>query len=465
MRDRALPAGVSRRVVVNLIVLGLIGVALAAWAATNVLSIDAITRPYTISGDFPNAVGLQPRFEVAYLGVAVGSVSSVSLSDGHDVVRMKIDHGITLPVGLTAAASRASVVGEPYVELSPPLGYPGKGPFVRPGYVIPASATSVPVSYKDVFTGLDRLLQAAPPQALGSLVHELAVGLDGRGNTIRQIIENTDALTTSLGANSGTIDQAIGDLTTLSQTLADHSGSLTTSLNNLATVSQSLAQSRQQIDALLSTAPGFTGQLATVLNSSDSSLGCILDALGQISTTVANPQDLAALETVLDQAPGLMTALGTSDAQSPIGEFFHGSARFNVNGPTISLYATPQTLPGVPTVPLCPAGSSQNAAGPVASTGAGGQAGAHAGTVPVPTVTPRHGLAGSPPSPNKRTPPSHALIIALAIAAIVLILIGLVLFRPWRLLVAFRPTKPAAAPTPNGGADSETADPAGGAQP
>jgi hypothetical protein len=247
--------------------------------------------------------------------------------------------------------------------------------------------------------------------------------------------------------------------------LADHSASLSSSLNNLAALTDSLAQSNQQIAALVKNVPGFTGQLATVLNSSTGSLGCVLDALGQISTTLSGPNELAALQTVLDQASGLETALNTATAQSPIGEFLHGSARINVNGPPIPLYATAKTLPGVPTVPSCPSSTPPNATGPIASTGAGGSAGVHAGSEPVPVVTPHHGLASSPHSPTTGTPASHLLLLALIIAAIVLALLALIIFRPWRLLVARRVSGSKPPHTPTDTLATEATKKVGGTEP
>src|SRR5581483_11737418 len=98
-------------------------------------------------------------------------------------------------VGLTAAASRQSAIGEPYVALSPPAGYADGGPYLKSGYTITLAQTSVPLSYEDLFASLDHLAAAVQPSALNSLLHELALALNGRADTIRQLIGNTSDLT------------------------------------------------------------------------------------------------------------------------------------------------------------------------------------------------------------------------------------------------------------------------------
>ncbi|HEY2430403.1 MAG TPA: MCE family protein [Acidimicrobiales bacterium] len=422
----------TRRVVANLVIFAVLGVALAAWAATNVVQIGALSHPYAISADFPSSPGLRPDFEVAYLGVKVGRVVSVRLAPGEAVVHLDIDRGVHLPVGLQAAASRQSPVGEPYVALSPPPGYVNGGPYVTAGYVIPLARTSAPLSYEDVFASLDRLAAAVPPQALAVLLHELAAGLDGRAGTIRDLLANTDALTASLATNAPQIDQLIGDLTQLTHTLADHRDALGSGLDNLAAVTAGLAQSRQAIDTLLTTAPGFAAEVDTILAQSTGNLGCLLDGLGTVAGVLGDPRHIAALEQVLAVAPRLVGDIPAIESQTSSGPMLYGTGSFNLSGAPLPVYPTPRQLPAAKTAPPCAAAiTPPGAVGPV-SSGAGGRAGPHAGPGTVPAGVPPGAMTLERPSSTK--PIGGRSWPVWVIVALAVLLLLLALTRPWRLI-------------------------------
>jgi phospholipid/cholesterol/gamma-HCH transport system substrate-binding protein len=422
----------SRRVIANLVIFAILGLVLAGWAATNVLSIDAITHPYGVTAEFASSPGLHSNFEVAYLGVKVGQIAGVRLQPGQAVVALRIDRGVKLPVGLTAAASRQSAIGEPYVALSPPAGYVDGGPYIKPGYVIGVADTTVPLSYEDVFAALDRLAAAVPPQDLDTLLHELALSLNGRADTIRQLLENSDALTTTLAANAGQVDQLIGDLTELTHTLAANRGAIGTSLDNLAAVTATLAQSRADIASLLATAPGFAAQVNAILATSEGSLGCLLDGLGGVATVLSSPAQVQALEHLLTMAPSLLPLIPEIETQTATGPMLRGSAHINAGGPPVPVYATPRTLPPVPKVPVCPATSVPAAGSPSVAAGSASPSVAGFGPNTVPTVEPGRTVTAARPSSTKVIP-GHSYPVALLVILVVLLLV-LTVTRPWRLV-------------------------------
>ena len=72
----------SRRIFANLITFVVVGGLFIVWAATSLLKLDAIEKPYKVKADFSNAVGLLPGSEVDYLGVTYGTVSQVERITG-----------------------------------------------------------------------------------------------------------------------------------------------------------------------------------------------------------------------------------------------------------------------------------------------------------------------------------------------------------------------------------------------
>src|SRR3546814_11909260 len=96
------------------------------------------------------------------MGVPIGSIDRVQLSAGHVRVDIDVDRGVELPEGLSAAVRRRSAVGESYIALDPPAD--ADAPDIDPtsGYTIPLERTTVPLSYGQLFSSVDDLVEAVP---------------------------------------------------------------------------------------------------------------------------------------------------------------------------------------------------------------------------------------------------------------------------------------------------------------
>src|SRR5438477_3751713 len=108
----------TRRHLVNLILVGVVGVVAIAWAAVGLAGIR-FSKPKTITVDLAQTGGALPGAEVAYLGIPIGKVSSARLTP--DAVELKL---AVRPKGPMARELRADVrqkssLGEPFVDLSP----------------------------------------------------------------------------------------------------------------------------------------------------------------------------------------------------------------------------------------------------------------------------------------------------------------------------------------------------------
>ena len=88
---------IPRRVWVNLAVFFGLFAVLANWALRNVLSLDVIERPYSITATFESSPGLRANVEVTYLGVRVGTIDSIHLEPTGVVAAIDIDRGTELP--------------------------------------------------------------------------------------------------------------------------------------------------------------------------------------------------------------------------------------------------------------------------------------------------------------------------------------------------------------------------------
>ena len=391
----------NRRIAINLGVFAIIGVLLAYWAVTNVVSFDFIDRPYKVTAQFATSPGLSSNFEVTYLGQKIGAIEKVELADKAVTVTMKIDRDIEVPKAVDAAVRRKSAVGEPYVDLSPTAGTnPDVGPRLAGGDNIPIERTSTPLAYSDLFRAVNDLVAAADPTDLRTLVHELAVGVDGRADSFRQTVVGLDQITRDLADNAGLLDQVFTDLTQLTNTFASHSDSIATSFDNLAALSATLAQSKQDVNALLDGAPTLGNLVAEILAKSKGPLGCTLDALGTVGTKLDGPT-IDALSHVIELSPKFLFVLQGLVTDNGI----HGRLLFNTgsNGPLV--YAEPLTPPVVPDVPACAAVPSVGTGSPSAGTAGSATPVAPAPTGATPDASrPRTATPVTPTTPSSTKP-------------------------------------------------------------
>ncbi|MEV4071459.1 MCE family protein [Nonomuraea fuscirosea] len=343
------------RILLNLGFFVLLGIVMTVWAFSTIIKLDAIERPYRVSAEFVSSPGLIRGFDVAYLGVRVGKIGDVRLAPGKIVVGLDIDREIRLPKGVTAEVRRKSAIGEPYVELSPPAAGV-TGPVLAAGDTIPLARTTVPLDYKKLFEGVGKLLNAVPPKDADTIVHELAVALDGRAPAIRRIIDNAHTLTGTLADNTEVLDDLAVQLTRLTHTLAGKRGQLASGITDLSTVTATLRESRSDLNAFLDHGPGFFAQLDDAVRKSRPGFSCLLTAAGLPHRPAFSAATERNVHHLLSIVP---TALSLSDDISDRrGDTVYGKAAFVFSVPggpqPAEEYAGPLGPPSVPKLRACP---------------------------------------------------------------------------------------------------------------
>ncbi|MEO3788352.1 MCE family protein [Actinocorallia sp. B10E7] len=285
------------RILLNLAVFAVLGVVLCVWALTSIVSVDAIRRPFTVEAEFASSPGLRSDLEVAYLGVRVGTVDDVRLTAGKVVVAMHMDRGVVVPSNAKAAVLRKSAIGEPYIEMEPAEG-PAERP-LRGGDRIPLERTSVAVDYKQLFESVGGLMEAVDPADANTLLHELAVGLEGRDTTLRDLVGDAHQLTGTLAENAELLDQLSVRLTELTGTLADGGPQLAEGLDGLAAFNGELADRRGDLDSILEKGPQFLANTIEMIEAAKPGIKCLLTALGTKAPPLFTPEASAQLSHAL----------------------------------------------------------------------------------------------------------------------------------------------------------------------
>lgn len=427
----------NKRIAVNLLVFGAIGVALSWWAVNNVLQIDVVDRPYTITADFESSPGLQPGFDVGYLGTPIGSIREVDLEDGGVSVRMSIDKGREIPEGSSLAVRRKSAIGEPYVDVVPPENASTDGPFLEAGAHIPVERTTTPLAYAELFDALDDLVSAVPAEDLDTLLSELAIGLDGRSEDLRRLITGSSDALDTFAEHSELIEEFTANMADLVGTLSEHRTQLGQGLDNSVAVTGSLSAANADLQRVLTDGNSLSNRVADLLAESKPEVTCALGDLSELAIRLGRDDLLGAIEQLLATGPDALAVFqdqadGGVIANEADGPYVRAIPPLNIGGENaVPVYDEPRELPEVAAVAACPdldAVGAPAGSDTVDSTGTGGT------TADSPAVDPGapDETAGEQASSQQQTDrdrfnPFVIVFVLLALAAIAAI-------RPWRWL-------------------------------
>jgi phospholipid/cholesterol/gamma-HCH transport system substrate-binding protein len=344
----------TRRTKINLVWFGFVSLLFIGWAIRNILPLDFVERPYTIKAEFASSLGMQAGNEVAYLGVHYGAVSSVDRMPGGVKVTMKIDRDKHIPAGSTAHLFRKSAIGEQYVDFAPPEGYKGPGgPWIAPGDNVPMARTTVPLEFSELLRSASRLVSQVDPAAVDTVVHELAVGLNGRTDSLRALTEAGDDLSATLAGKTEALDRLAENNTRLTRVVTEHRGSLGDSLSDLREVSASLRAARGDLAKLLDEGGPLLRQVADIVANNKGNLDCDLKVLERVVDATTTPERLQGLATLLRNAKAGFGGLwDTRDVESDGSVWIRVGLIANPNNPPPQ-YVPPNQVPPAPAVKPC----------------------------------------------------------------------------------------------------------------
>jgi len=344
----------SRRVLVNLVFFNAVFLAMLVWAAQNIITIDAIERPYEITGDFASTSGVLPNAEVTYLGVHYGQVSDVDRIPEGVRITMKIDRGKEIPSASIARIFRKSAIGEPYIDFVPSDEYDeGTTAPIEPGDHVPVERTTVPLEFSELLRSASDLIASIEPETVRSLLLELSTALDGRGESLRTLTTSMDELTATFVERTDQLDRLAENNTRLVSVLADHRLSLGASMTDLRTLTETLQRIDGDTRALLDGGPDFLRTTADLVADQKQNLDCLLSDLDPILRTLAGPDQLDQLSQVLARGPLAFGLTAATIDQEADGPWVRVNLLVDPAGEPAEQYIPPRSLPAVPTVPVC----------------------------------------------------------------------------------------------------------------
>ena len=199
----------------------------------------------TVSARFDDVADLAPGAPVMLADVTIGKVEEIELDGTQARVTMSIDSSARLPQGAIARVRRESLLGEKIVDFVIPETVPVDAPLLQDGGEI--LQTEVRPDLEDlVREGVDVLGPIAASE-VATLVDEGAKGFGGRGDELRTMITNFDAIISAYARNTDDIRGVIENMNRFNTILASRAQSHARSVANTA---QSIGMLREEVDRL-----------------------------------------------------------------------------------------------------------------------------------------------------------------------------------------------------------------------
>src|SRR5690606_29913864 len=127
-------------------------------------------------------------------------------------------------------------------------------------------------------------------------IHELAVALDGRSDSLRDLTVSSDALLQTFADNADLLDSLSANSTRLTRTVADKRTAISSAISDLADVAETLRNIEPDTNVLLDRGTELLGQTADLVSDVKQDVDCVLhdlDDVIDVTTTDANLANLS----------------------------------------------------------------------------------------------------------------------------------------------------------------------------
>jgi phospholipid/cholesterol/gamma-HCH transport system substrate-binding protein len=256
---------------------------------------------FRVTAEFGDVLDLVPQSSVKINEVTVGSVEKITLTGWTAKVTMRLPDGTALPDNATAELKQTSLLGEKYIELSPPAGVAPVGR-LRDGDDIPISRTNRNPEVEEVLSALSLLLNGGGVAQLKVIETELNAATHGNEKSIKDLVSQLDTFVGGLDKQKGEIVRAIDNLDKLAAKLAAQKDTIAASLQQFPQGLTILADQRKQLTGMLQSLSRLGAVGTKVIIASRADLEANLKDLGPILANLnkagdALPQSLQLLLT------------------------------------------------------------------------------------------------------------------------------------------------------------------------
>lgn len=242
---------------------------------------------FTVQIQMPNVTTLSQNSPVRVNDVTVGAVTGIDVQSWHALVTVSLKKGVQLPANAVAKIGQTSLLGSNHVELLPPVGEKPTGTLVD-GAVIPLERAGAYPTTEQTLSSLSVVLNGGGLAQLQDITTELNKALDGRTDSVRDLLPQLDSLVTSLDQQRNDIVSAMEGLDRLTGTFARQRNTLTEALDGIPPALSVLVSQRQNLTNALVSLGELSDVASRVIDTSGEDLKANLKSLAPVLKTLAD---------------------------------------------------------------------------------------------------------------------------------------------------------------------------------
>ncbi|MBF6355908.1 MCE family protein [Nocardia higoensis] len=316
-------------------VLGL--VAVVAVALT--MFVGGFTTTATVLVQAPRSgLVLDPDAKVKVRGVEIGTVAQIDHNGEDATLKLALDPDKLklVPANATVDIRSTTVFGAKYVNFQIPENPSAET--LRAGATVVAD--HVTVEFNTLFQQLSDILTELEPQKLNATLAALGQALNGRGETLGQLMEDLDGYLREMNPTLPTLREDLRVTAQVGHLYADTAPDLLRMVDNAVVTSSALVDEQASLDDVLANLIGLADTTGAVLRENEQNLGTALDLLRPTTQ-------------LLEQyAPGTQCMINAVAAMMPLGEAVFGGLQPGVAMNTNFMfgaepYSYPDDLPKV----------------------------------------------------------------------------------------------------------------------
>lgn len=255
---------------------------------------------------FTSASMLEKGDDVRIAGVSVGEVKDVDhYKTANAIVTFRIKSDVKLTTASRAEIRFVNLVGDRYLALEQGSDVNAKA--LSAEATIPIDHTLPSLDLNVLFNGFKPLFQALQPDQVNDLTMNLIQVLQGEGGTVRDLLQHTASLTTTLADRDQLVGEVINNLNTTLSTVDSRSEQLSDLVLELKRWMTDLARNRGVIGSSLNNISRLTVVLGDLLRQGRPLLKTDIAELRGLSKLLNQPENRKLVIELFDRLPESMT--------------------------------------------------------------------------------------------------------------------------------------------------------------
>jgi phospholipid/cholesterol/gamma-HCH transport system substrate-binding protein len=251
---------------------------------------DVGDNPITIKVEFADVLDLVPQSTVKVNDVSVGKVTAIDLEGYQALVTLEMRRDVELPDNAVAELRQTSLLGEKFIELSPPDQGASGNP-LGDGDTIPIERAGRNPEVEEVLGALSLLLNGGGVAQLKTITQELNLALEGREDSAKDVLRQLRTFTGQLDDNKEDIVDAIESLNRLALAAEKQLPTIDKALEELPSALDSIDRQRDDLVEMLTALDQLSSVAVDVIAKSKDATITSLQRLDPVLTELAASGD------------------------------------------------------------------------------------------------------------------------------------------------------------------------------